>query len=84
MLGCNQYVTKAMYPADLPGIEDLAGLPEVMCRGGSVIVSPLGDVIAGPLLDQEGILYAVLDLADVVREVRFRRGRPLRGRMCSS
>jgi nitrilase len=30
-------------------------------------VSPLGDVIAGPLFDQEGILYAELDLADVVR-----------------
>ena len=67
VLGCNQYVTKAMYPADLPGIADLAGQPEVMCRGGSVIVSPLGDVIAGPLFDQEGILYAELDLADVVR-----------------
>ena len=79
VLGCNQYVTKAMYPADLPGIADLAGQPEVMCRGGSVIVSPLGDVIAGPLFDQEGILYAELDLADVVRsEVRFRRSRPLR------
>ena len=36
VLGCNQYVTKAMYPADLPGIADLAGQPEVMCRGGSV------------------------------------------------
>jgi nitrilase len=67
VLGCNQYVTKAMYPADLPGIADLAGQPEVMCRGGSAIVSPLGEVIAGPLWDQEGILYADLDLADVVR-----------------
>jgi nitrilase len=67
VLGCNQYVTKAMYPTDLPGIEDLTGQPDVMCRGGSAIVSPLGDVIAGPLFDQEGILYAELDLADVVR-----------------
>ncbi len=79
VLGCNQYVTKSMYPSGLPGIEELAGQPEVMCRGGSAIVSPLGEVIAGPLYDQEGILYADLDLADVVRgEVRFRRGRPLR------
>ena len=85
VLGCNQYVTKAMYPADLPGIADLAGQPEVMCRGGSVIVSPLGDVIAGPLFDQEGILYAELDLAEVgAREVRFRRGRPLRAAGCVS
>jgi nitrilase len=56
-----------MYPADLDGLEDLANQPEVMCRGGSVIVSPLGDILAGPLYDQEGILTAELDLADVVR-----------------
>src|SRR5512140_1730943 len=49
VLGCNQYVTKAMYPADLSGIEELAALPEEMCRGGSVIISPLGQVLAGPL-----------------------------------
>ncbi|MCX6031314.1 MAG: carbon-nitrogen hydrolase family protein [Chloroflexi bacterium] len=67
VLGCNQYVTKAMYPADLPGVEELASQPEVMCRGGSAIISPLGDVIAGPLYDREGILYADLDLAEVVR-----------------
>jgi nitrilase len=67
VLGCNQFVTKAMYPADLPGLEDLAQQPEVMCRGGSAIISPLGDVLAGPLYDQEGILVADLDLAEVAR-----------------
>jgi nitrilase len=67
VLGCNQYVTKSMYPSDLEGIEDLAELPEEMCRGGSAIISPLGDVLAGPLYGEEGILYADLDLAEVVR-----------------
>ena len=67
VLGCNQYVTKAMYPADLPCIEELAGQPEVMCRGGSAIVSPLGELLAGPLYDREGILTAELDLAEVAR-----------------
>ena len=67
VLGCNQYVTKSMYPADLEGIEDLAEMPEEICRGGSVVVSPLGRVLAGPLYDEEGILYAELDLAEVVR-----------------
>ena len=38
-----------------------------MCRGGSVIVAPLGKVLAGSLFDQEGSLYATLDLADVAR-----------------
>ena len=67
VLGCNQYVTKAMYPTDLPGYAELADQPDVMCRGGSVIVSPLGDIIAGPLYDTEGILYAELDMAEVTR-----------------
>jgi nitrilase len=70
VLGCNQFVTKAMYPSDLEGIEELAGLPEVLCRGGSAIVSPLGDYLAGPLFDQEGILYADLDMARIA-EARF-------------
>jgi nitrilase len=67
VLGCNQFVTKSMYPKNLEGIEDLTELPEMLCRGGSVIISPLGEVIAGPLYDKEGILYANLDLAEVVR-----------------
>lgn len=67
VLGCNQFVRKDMYPADLPGIEDLRGQPEIMSRGGSVIVSPLGQVLAGPLFDQEGILYADLDIRLVVQ-----------------
>ena len=67
VLGCNQFVTKEMYPQDLEGLEDLAGQPQILCRGGSAIISPLGDVLAGPLYDEEGILYADLDLAEVAR-----------------
>ncbi|MDP6776553.1 MAG: carbon-nitrogen hydrolase family protein [Candidatus Latescibacteria bacterium] len=67
VLGCNQFVTKSMYPEDLEGREDLDGLPEVLCRGGSVIVSPLGEVIAGPLFDREGVLTAELDLGEIPR-----------------
>ena len=67
VLGCNQFVTKAMYPPDLVGVEELAQQPEIMCRGGSAVISPLGEVLAGPLYDQEGILYAELDLAEVAR-----------------
>jgi len=67
VLGCNQFVTKAMYPADLDGVQELAHLPEVVCRGGSVIIAPLGEVLAGPLYDQEGILFADLDLAEIAR-----------------
>jgi nitrilase len=67
VLGCNQFVGKEMYPPDLPGSRDLENQPRVMSRGGSVMVSPLGQVIAGPLWDKEGILTADLDLGDIVR-----------------
>jgi len=67
VLGCNQYVTRDMYPTDLPGSTDLEDQPEVMSRGGSVIISPLGEVLAGPLWDKEGMLTAVLDLDEVAK-----------------
>ncbi len=67
VLGCNQYVTKSMYPPDIETIEDLENQPEVMCRGGSVIISPFGEVLAGPLFDKEGILHADLDTSEITK-----------------
>lgn len=67
VLSCNQYLTRGMYPPDLEGLEDLADQPEVLSRGGSVIVSPLGRVVAGPLWDREGVLTADLDLGEIAR-----------------
>ncbi len=67
VLGCNQYVTKSMYPPDLPGIEDIQTMPEECCRGGSAIVSPFGEILAGPLFGEEGILYANIDLNEVAK-----------------
>ena len=67
VLGCNQFVTKEMYPSDLATFEELSDQPEVMCRGGSVIVSPFGEILAGPLYDTEGILYADLDLSEIAK-----------------
>jgi len=67
VLGCNQYMTKDMYPDDLKELKELDEQPEIMCRGGSAIISPLGKVLAGPLYDQEGILFADLDLAAIAR-----------------
>jgi nitrilase len=67
VLGCNQFVTREMYPSHLEPAEDLSALPEITCRGGSAIVSPLGEVLAGPLWDKEGLLFAELDMREVVR-----------------
>lgn len=39
--------------------------PENICPGGSVIVSPHGKIIAGPLFDKSGALIADLDLEEI-------------------
>ncbi|HKV43752.1 MAG TPA: carbon-nitrogen hydrolase family protein [bacterium] len=66
VLSCCQYVTKAMFPADLEVHEELDDQPEVLSRGGSAIIGPLGDYLAGPLFGSEDILTADLDLRRVV------------------
>ncbi|HUH11564.1 MAG TPA: carbon-nitrogen hydrolase family protein [Longimicrobiales bacterium] len=71
VIGCNQIIRKDMYPADLellPELDDAELLPEeVLNRGGSAIVDPMGGYLAGPLFGEEGILYADLDLAEIPR-----------------
>ena len=65
VLGCNQYFTRAMLPSAYQKL-----VPEerdALSRGGSVIVSPLGEVLAGPLFDTAGVVTAELDLDAVVR-----------------
>lgn len=63
VLGCNQYFTKSMYPDRFQHL--LKDEPEEICPGGSIIVSPLGKVIAGPLFNEAGALIADLDLDEI-------------------
>ena len=65
VLGCNQFVTKSMFPEDFRETLELPN--EVVCRGGSVVVSPLGNVVAGPLFDEAGILVTDLDLSQIAK-----------------
>ena len=64
VLGAAQFMRREALPADLRGDSDPE---EVLINGGSVIVSPLGEVLAGPLRDREGILTAEVDLDDLAR-----------------
>ncbi|MEL6589935.1 MAG: carbon-nitrogen hydrolase family protein [Bacteroidota bacterium] len=59
VLSANQFVRKSDYPPEYQA--ELADQPEIMSRGGSVIYSPLGERLAGPLWDEEGILLAEID-----------------------
>ncbi len=81
VLGCNQYSVRGDYPAnaqihqatpskDSP--EDystslVSDPAAVMSRGGSCIVSPMGDILAGPNYEGECILTADIDIKDVIR-----------------
>lgn len=67
VIGCNQYVTKSMYPDEIAALPEMEAQPEVMSKGGSVVVSPLGQVLAGPLYDQEDLLVVTLALDEIVR-----------------
>jgi nitrilase len=66
VLSACQYITRAAYPADYEcALGDEPGT--VLLRGGSMIVAPLGEVLAGPAYGAETILYADIDPAEVVR-----------------
>jgi nitrilase len=57
VLSCCVFQRASSYPDDVP----LGDGDELMGRGGSAIVGPDGEYLAGPLWDEEGILYAELD-----------------------
>jgi nitrilase len=66
VLSCCQFARRGDYPADVPNA--LAeGPDDVLMRGGSCIVGPLGQVLAGPDHEGENILCAELDLAEIPR-----------------
>lgn len=67
VLGCNQYVRRDMYPEDLETRAELDAWPETLSAGGSAIYGPLGEMVAGPLWDEEGMLVADLDMGAVPR-----------------
>jgi nitrilase len=63
VLGCNQYMKKSMYPKKYQLLA--TDMQEEFCPGGSVIVSPLGKIIEGPLFGKPGALITELDLEEV-------------------
>ncbi|GHB80774.1 carbon-nitrogen hydrolase family protein [Persicitalea jodogahamensis] len=61
VLAANQYVCKSDYPELYQ--KEIKDEPEVMSAGGSVIYSPMGELLAGPLWNEEGLLVADLDFS---------------------
>jgi nitrilase len=64
VLSCCVYQRASTYPDDVT----LAEGDELVGRGGSAILGPDGSYLAGPLWDEEGVLYADLDPARLYEE----------------
>lgn len=65
--GCCMALRRADLPDKVAAVYGEGG-GEWINVGNSAIVSPMGEFLAGPLVEQEGILYAEVDLAVVERE----------------
>jgi nitrilase len=66
VLSCNQFVRRSDYPIDYP--TTFSNDPNaIYSRGGSCIISPLGEFLAGPDYEGETILLADIDLNDIPR-----------------
>lgn len=66
VLSACQFMKRSDAPADFHPVQGDA--PDaVLINGGSLIVSPLGAVLAGPVFGKETILHAELDPADIAR-----------------
>jgi nitrilase len=64
VLSCCVFQRASSFPDDVP----LADGDELVGRGGSAILAPDGSYLAGPLWDEEGILYAELDPEQLLAE----------------
>ncbi len=65
VLSANQFARRSDFPADYPVGEP--GTDEVLIAGGSCIIDPFGQVLAGPDREGEAVLFADLDLAQIPR-----------------
>ena len=66
VLSACQYIKRGAFPSDYAAIQ--GNDPNTLIlRGGSCIINPLGQVLAGPDFNGESILTADIDLGDIVR-----------------
>ena len=66
VLSACQFLKRGDLPSDYP-TERFPASQDVLIRGGSSIVGPLGEVLAGPRYEEECILVADLDPAELAR-----------------
>ncbi|HWI05208.1 MAG TPA: nitrilase-related carbon-nitrogen hydrolase, partial [Acidimicrobiales bacterium] len=63
-VGVNTCLRGSDVPDDIPGRDAIyAGDDDWMSRGNTAIVGPEGELLAGPLLEQEGTLLVEIDVS---------------------
>jgi nitrilase len=63
VVGVTPCIRGSDVPADIPGRDELyGGDDDWLSRGNSVIVDPDGEILAGPLVDTQGIVMAELEV----------------------
>lgn len=67
VISVNQFCKVSDFPKDYPPFIDT---PEdhdsILSHGGSCIVGPLGTMITEPVWDREAIVYAELNMGDII------------------
>lgn len=71
VLSANQFCRRRDYPPPpeyiFGGLEEEPLPDAVVCSGGSVIISPLGTVLAGPNYEDEALVSADIDFGEIIR-----------------
>ncbi|KAJ4867604.1 Nitrilase 2 [Raphanus sativus] len=70
VLSACQFCLRKDFPKDADHLftdYDVQHDETIVSQGGSVIISPLGKVLAGPNFESEGLITADLDLGDIAR-----------------
>jgi nitrilase len=66
VLSACQFLLRGDCPADYDAVQG-NDRDAVLMRGGSCIIGPLGQVLAGPVFNQSQILVADLDMSEIAR-----------------
>ncbi|MEX0313408.1 MAG: carbon-nitrogen hydrolase family protein [Allomuricauda sp.] len=69
VISVSSLMTRSDFPKDTPHLDKiLEKAPKVMANGGSCIAGPDGEWIVEPIVDQEGLIYQILDFNRVYEE----------------
>jgi nitrilase len=65
VLSACQHLRRSQFPADKMNNRLPEAADTVLMRGGSMIIDPLGKVLAGPVFNEDALLAAELDLSAI-------------------